>query len=98
MVNDGNASGRPVARDEPYYAEGHAPGQPLLAICHLCSELVPVATDDYRWFVMRAIKIGWKLAKLTTGDEWTCPGCAAVARARVDAAVREKTVEDDFND
>ena len=43
---------------------------------------------------MKAIKAGWKLAKLKTGDEWTCPGCAAVARANLDAELREEALEE----
>jgi hypothetical protein len=61
MNDDANGPGRPVSRDEPYYAEGTGPGQTLLAHCHLCGELVPVVSDDYRWFIMRAIKAGWRL-------------------------------------
>ena len=94
MSRNDDGPGRPVTRDEPYYAEGWTPGKPLSACCHLCHERVPVVTDDYRWFVMRAIKAGWKLAKLTSGDQWTCPGCAAVARARLDAVVREETLQE----
>ena len=94
MRENDDGPGRPVQRDEPYYAEGQAPGQTLLANCHLCGEPVPVVSDDYRWFVLRAIKSGWRLAKLVTGDEWTCPGCAAVARAKFELALREATVKD----
>lgn len=90
MHEKDDGPGRPVSRDVPYYPEGFGPGQPVHGFCHLCGELVPVGTGDYRWFVMRAIKAGWKLAKLTTGDTWTCPACAAVARANLDAAIREE--------
>lgn len=95
MAVSDDGPGRLVSRDEPYYAPGLGPDSLLVAHCHLCSTLVPVTTCDYRWFVMRAIKIGWKLAKLTTGDEWTCPACGAVARANLDAVVREDDVERD---
>ena len=93
MPTNDDGPGRPVSRDEPYYALGHAPGQIALCSCHLCDTLLPIDTDDYRHFVMRAIKAGWKLAKLKTGDQWTCPGCAAVARANLDAAIREQLSE-----
>ena len=93
LSND-DGPGRPVTRDEPYYPEGSGPGQPLLAHCHLCGELVPIEAKDYRWFVFKAIKAGWRLAKLKTGDEWTCPGCAAVARANLDAAIREEAIKE----
>ena len=89
--------GRPVSRDEPFYANGAGPGPPVRANCHLCDAQVPVVTPDYRHFVMRAIKSGWRVAKLTTGDEWTCPGCAAVARANLDAAIREESTKDDVS-
>lgn len=95
MTTQDDGQGRPVSRDEPYYATGGGPGITLLGHCHLCGELVPVATDDYRWFVMRAVKAGWRLAKLNTGDEWTCPGHAAVARANLDAALREEAQEEE---
>ena len=90
MALNDEGPGRPVSRDEPYYAGGIPPAKGYPAHCVTCSELVPIAADDYRHFVMRAIKAGWKLAKLKSGDEWTCPGCAAVARARLDAAIREE--------
>jgi hypothetical protein len=94
MAND-DGPGRPVSRDEPYYPAGGGLGLPVRASCHLCDAQVPVVTSDYRHFVMRAIKAGWKLAKLTTGDEWTCPACAAVARAHLDAAVMEEAREEE---
>lgn len=93
MNTNDDGPGRPVSKDQPFYAEGGGPGQRLLAHCHLCCELVPLEETDYRWFVWRAIKRGWKLAKLKTGDEWTCPGCAAVARGRLDAAIRENHLD-----
>ena len=88
MSTNDDGPGRPVSRDQPYYALGVGRGTPHRASCKVCDALVPVVTDDYRWFVMRAIKAGWRLAKLKTGDEWTCPGCAAVARANLDAVIR----------
>jgi len=97
MPPNDEGPGRPVARDQPFYADGGGPGQVLLAHCATCGDLVPVVTDDYRWFVMRAIRAGWKLAKLASGDEWTCPGCAAVARANLDRVVREEVIEEGEN-
>jgi rubredoxin len=45
--------------------------------------------------VMRAVKAGWRLDKSKVPEEWTCPGCAAVARSRLDAAIREERLRDD---
>jgi len=94
MTANDDGPGSPVTRDEPYYPEGAGPGQVPLALCHSCDEIFRGVAKDYRHYVMRAIKSGWRLAKLTTGDEWTCPGCAAVARANLDAAVREEKPEE----
>jgi len=86
--------GRPVSRDEPYYPEGISSLQSLLTKCHVCDAVCPIVGGDYRWFVIKAIKAGWRLANLWTGDEWTCPGCAAVARANLDAAIREEFINE----
>ena len=95
MTANDDGPGRPVSRDEPYFLEGSGPGQLAIGCCCLCGDVVPRVAPDYRHFVMRAIKAGWRLAKLKTGDEWTCPGCAAVARANLDAAVREEAIDED---
>ena len=94
MASNDDGPGRPVSRDEPYYPEGTPCGHLVAFICHLCGALAPAFAKDYRWYVVKAIKAGWRLAKLKAGDEWTCPGCAAVARAGVDAAVREESLEE----
>jgi hypothetical protein len=96
-AND-DGHGSPVSRDEPYYAGDIRPIQPLESVCHTCGQRGIFSTHDYRWFIVRAIRNGWRLAKLTTGDEWTCPGCAAVARANLDAAIREESLEDPNGD
>jgi hypothetical protein len=90
--------GRPVSRDQPFYAEGAGPGQLLLGHCATCGQAVPFVTDDKRWFVMLAVKAGWKYAALTTGEEFTCPACSAVARANLDAALREEVIPEETDE
>ena len=94
MVTNDDGPGRPVSRDEPYYPLGQSPGPLFLGQCNLCNSAVPGGPGDYRHGIMRAIKAGWKLDKSGPEDVWTCPACAAVARANLDAACREEAFKE----